>query len=168
MVEHDPEAKLLAEAEDGEDVISSVAVVVNDATSLETFDERFQFEVAGRTFRDVRIGELPLIFAGRGELLSNNRRRLAPRAGERRIALGVGAVGHLQADKRVPGGIALEQFLNRVDPAELDVDRLPGDEEPGAGHDVERCQAAGAGLAEPGVAGVDRVEDPHVGLHWGA
>ena len=38
----------------------------------------------------------------------------------------------------------------------------------GARHDVERGEPAGPALAEAGVADIDRVENPHVGLHGAA
>src|SRR5690606_24481874 len=86
----------------------------------------------------------------------------------RRAADRVRAVGHLHPAADLGQDIlAVEQVVDGAPVAELHVGGLAAHQEPGAGHDVGRRDPAGLGLLDPGVEGVERVQDPDVGVHRG-
>src|SRR5262249_52372250 len=77
------------------------------------------------------------------------------------VALGVLAIGHLQAaeDLGVRNAHGLDGFAT-----ELDVNGLAADDVAAPGHDVGRGDAAGDRHADAGVVGIDGVQRPQTGL----
>ena len=166
VVQDDRVAELLGDPEGGEDVVVAVGVVLHDALAVEHLDEFLQGEVAGRHFFRVAVGAPDFfpVFLRLDVLLADERGGLGAGAGERGAADGVGAVGHLEAAGVGAVGELDQQAVDGGGGAELEVEGLAADEVAGAGHDVDRGEAAGPGLLEGRIAGVDRVEHPGVRL----
>jgi hypothetical protein len=154
VVQHAAEAELLLQAQHGEDVVGAVRVVVHDALALEHLDQRFEAEVAfGQLARITgRGGDLLLVVACAVELRAHQRRRLAARAGERRVALRIGAVRHLDAARVAAVGVLDGDLVDGAAVAQLQVDRLARQQVARARHHVGGGDAAGLRLLDAGIA----------------
>ena len=143
---------------------------MDDHTAVEHVEKPLHFKIAIGHLRSVSLGGLDLaaVVLRLEKLLPHDGRRLRAAAGKRRLLLGVGAVGHFHAGENPAVGGVVEKIVDRLRPAKLGVDRLSTEQVAGARHDVERGEPAGPALAEAGVADIDRVENPHVGLHGAA
>ena len=170
-MEDDVEAELLFEADDGEDVVVAVGVVVDGAFAVEDVGEGFEGEVAFerlcRVFPGEVFGAFFLVGLGFEELLADEGGGFAAGAGPGVIADGVGAVGHFDAAGEGAVGEFDGEVFDGVAFAEFEVDGLAGEEVAGAWHEVGGGDAAGAGFVDGGVADVDGVEDADVGLDGG-
>ena len=104
MVQDHAEAELLGQAQDGEDVVVTVRVVVHDALAIEHLDQRFERQVALGELLWIarRARDLVAVGLGRDELLAHERGRLRAGAGERRVAAAVRAVRHLDPARDRP------------------------------------------------------------------
>ena len=169
MVEDDLEAEFLLQSQHGEDVIMPVGVVVHDAFAVEDVGEGFEGEIAlegfvGIVFSKV-LGAFLLVGLGVEEALADEGGGFTASAGEGSVvADGIGAVGHLDATGEGAVGELDGEVFDGVSFAEFEVDRLAGEEEAGAGHEVGGGDAAGAGFVDTGVADVDGVERADRGL----
>jgi hypothetical protein len=166
VVQHHAEAELLREAQHGEHVVGAVGVVLHDAPAVHHRQQRFLVEVAVGALGGVAARRLQLapVFLRLHVGLAHQRRRLAARAGEGRVALAVGAVGHLHAAHRLAVRPAVAHGLHRVGVQVLEVDGLAAHEVAAAAHHVEAGDAAGLRALEAGVADVHRVELARVRL----
>ncbi len=166
VVQHDLEAQLLREAQDGENVIMAMRVVLDDAFAVEYLDQLLESEIAWRQLVGVALGagDLVAVFLGLDILFADERGGLGAGAGERRGLDGIGAVGHLESAGIGAVGELNEQVVDGTGLAEFQIERLAADEMAGAGHDIDGGDAAGAGLLDGGITDIERIEHAGVGL----
>jgi hypothetical protein len=107
MVEHDLEAEFPGEPQDGRDVVVAVRVALDDALPIQHLDQLLKREVARRQLVGVALGALDFlpVFLRFHERLAQQGGGLPARAGKRRGADRIGAVGHFHAaGNRAVGG----------------------------------------------------------------
>ena len=166
MVQHAAEAELLLQPQHGQDVVLAMGVMVHDALAVEHLDQRLETEVAFGQLGRVAggFGDLAPVVARTMELGAHQRRRLATRAGERWVALRIGAVRHLDAAGGTAVGVAHQQVVDGAPVAQLQIDGLARQQMTAARHHVDGGDATGLRLLDAGIERIDRIECPHLGL----
>ena len=167
VMQNDAKTEFLLQPQHRQNVVVTMRMMMDNAFAIQNFHKRFEQEITrGHLFR-IALGArdfVPVLLGG-DVLLTDERGGFSARARERRIAAGIGSIGHLQTARDAAILVRDHQVFDRVAIAQFQINRLAADQMPGAGHDIDGRDAARLRALNARTARVDRIQDAYIRLN---
>ena len=168
-MQHRPEAELLGEAQNGQDIVVAVCVMVDHTGPVQDLQQSFHPQVAcGSLILTLcLLGATPVVLRLE-KLLPHQRRRPGSCTRKRRRTTRVRPVGHLHAARDLSVRAIDSELIDCRAVPKFQIDGLTAQQMTRARHHVRGRDPPGLRFLQPRVTNVDRVEDTNIRMEGAA